>query len=73
MDVMTRRFFCEHGKVQMTIVEPQDGDDARYRKLFRAEVAKGARWASGMDRVGIEVARQSDMQCGPCDAERRSK
>ena len=68
---MTRRFFCEHGKVRMMIMEPDDKDGPEYRGLYIKDVASFACWATSMDRVDVEVARKSDMGCPECDAKRK--
>lgn len=74
VQVMAYRVLCEHGKVRAMMTDPKTGDHSEeYLKDAPKELAKMAKWAHTIERVTIEEARQSDMECDVCDAPKMRK
>jgi hypothetical protein len=66
MSLMTIRGICPHGKVRFMAVDEPGLIDAEIKREIGAMVAAGFT----IDRVTVEEARKSDLNCEPCDAER---
>lgn len=68
VQVYAYRGICEHGKVRVMIV-----DRPELAKLAAKEVALCIRRGLTVDRVTVEAARKSDMDCPQCDEKRKRK
>ena len=64
--LMTIRGICPHGKVRFMAVDEPKVIDAKVKRDIGKMVAAGFT----MDRVTVEEARKSDMNCAECDAGR---
>jgi hypothetical protein len=63
MSVMAYRASCTHGKVRVLMV-----DEPQFAKDNAKEIASCIKGGLTIDRVTVEEARKSDMNCPECDA-----